>query len=83
MNDSPVNESPETDSLRKDLDQLRKDFSALSDDVKHTSRDQVRAGMDKAKNSFGFVTDEIESRPLTCTVAALGVGLLLGKMLSR
>lgn len=73
----------ENDALRQDLDQLRQDFSTLRDDMKNQYQGQVRAGVDKARDSLGGVCSEVESRPYTCMAAAFGVGLLLGHFFRR
>lgn len=75
--------SPETDALRQDMEQLRKDLSALSENIKRRSNDQLQAGMESARHRVDELGGEIQSRPYTSVLAAFGVGLLLGKILSR
>lgn len=78
-----MNNSPETDALRKDLEQLRQDFASLTKDVKKTSKDEAQAGMHKARESMSSLCSEVESRPYISIVTALGIGLILGKLFSR
>lgn len=78
-----MNESPETDALRKDLEQLREDLALLNGVVRDNSRNRVQAGVDKARDCFDNLNGEMRARPFTGMVAAFGVGLLAGKLLSR
>lgn len=86
--------SPETEALKKDMDQLRRDLSALTEAVKRTSQQRAQEGVHAAREKFDEVRqqaagqadqfgEQIKSRPFTSVLTAFGVGLLLGKLVSR
>ena len=83
-----------TNDIRKDLDQLREDFQALRDDLSKATgnlvdrgRDSVHAARQQARDTTDEAIDElrrnVNDRPLTSLVAALGIGVLLGVMFPR
>lgn len=78
-----MSQSPEADALRKDLDQLRNDLAALGEVVQKKSKNRMQAGVDKAKECFDSLGEEVQSRPFTGMLATFGIGLLVGRMLSR
>lgn len=89
-----MSSSPETEALKKDMEKLRQDLSALAEAVKNSSRQHAREGMDAARAKFDEarreaagqaeqVGDQIKERPFTSVLAALGIGLLIGKLISR
>lgn len=89
-----MSQSPETDALKKDMEQLRHDLSALADAVKQTSQQRAQEGVNAAKEKFDEVRqqaagqaeqvgNQIKDRPFTSVLTAFGVGLLIGKIISR
>lgn len=78
-----MSESSETDALRKELDQLRDDLTALGQTIQDKSKDQIQAGVDKARDCFENLGDEARSRPFIGMLATFGIGLLIGRILSR
>lgn len=76
-------DAPETDDLRQDLEQLRQDFAALREDIKNDASSQVRSGMHKAREGANSLCNEVEARPCVSLAAAFGVGLVLGRLVSR
>ena len=58
--------------LKDSLDALRKETAPYADEAKHHIEDGQR-----------YVAEELKQRPMTFTLAGLGVGVLLGLLLSR
>ena len=86
--------SQETEALKKDIDQLRRDLGTLADAVKKSTQQRAQAGVESAHAQFDDVRKQaelqteqvgaqIKERPFTSVLAAFGVGILLGKLISR
>ncbi|GAA5131013.1 DUF883 family protein [Alloalcanivorax gelatiniphagus] len=86
--------SQETEALKKDIEQLRRDLGALTEAAKRNSQQKAQAGVEQARAQFDDVRaraemhteqwgSHIKERPLTSVFAAFGVGILLGKLISR
>jgi len=86
------------DSLRKDLAQMSRAMTDLAAEKVAAAADQARASVDKAGEKLGEagaaarararqgaadVEQRIEERPFASVAAAFGVGLLIGRVLSR
>lgn len=87
-------DTSETDTLKQDVAQLRSDLAALTDDFKKRANEQTHAGMDRARGQTRNLAqegekyarqsrEEIEAHPFASILAGFGVGLLIGKILSR
>lgn len=81
-------------ALKKDLDALREDLKSLAENVRQSSEQQAQEKLDhmrgyyddlrKQANKYSRdVSAEIEARPFTSVFAAFGIGLILGRLLSR
>ncbi|WP_370203255.1 DUF883 family protein [Alloalcanivorax venustensis] len=89
-----MSQSPETEALKKDMDQLRRDLGALTEAFKRNSQQRAQAGVEHARDQFDQVRRQaegqaeqvgshIKERPFTSLLSAFGVGLLIGKLISR
>ena len=89
-----MSQSPETEALKKDMDQLRRDLGALTEAFKRNSQQRAQAGAEQARDQFDQVRRQaegqaeqvgshIKERPFTSVLSAFGVGLLIGKLISR
>jgi ElaB/YqjD/DUF883 family membrane-anchored ribosome-binding protein len=89
-----MSQSQETDAIKKDMEQLRHDLAALAEAVKRGGQQRAQAGAEAAREKFDEVRREaasqaehcsnhIRERPFTSVLAAFGVGLLIGKIISR
>lgn len=83
VSETQANRPSEVDVLRADLDRLRKDVGALSQSARRKSNQRFEAGVGKASERLRDWGGEIQARPVTGILAAFGVGLLLGKLVSR
>jgi ElaB/YqjD/DUF883 family membrane-anchored ribosome-binding protein len=83
----------EIDNLRGDIEKLRKDIEQLGTTIGRVARAGVReAGEDACdatkdlraewQKAAGSVADKIENNPIGASLAALGIGLLLGRLFS-
>jgi ElaB/YqjD/DUF883 family membrane-anchored ribosome-binding protein len=82
------------DSLRKDLADINQTVKRLASDYAEEGKARVRASANRAqervkatlsdvKGALEDVESEIQSRPLTSTLIAFGIGLVLGRILKR
>tara|TARA_R110000850_G_scaffold36131_4_gene96000 strand:+ start:1141 stop:1389 length:249 start_codon:yes stop_codon:yes gene_type:complete len=82
-----MSQSPETEALKKDMDQLRRDLGALTEAFKRNSQQHARDQFDQvrrqAEGQAEQVGSHIKERPFTSVLSAFGVGLLIGKLISR
>lgn len=89
-----MNNTQETDALKKDIDQLKRDISTLTESIKQSAEQRAQAGMSSARGKYDEfrreadrhaqdLGSEIEARPFTSIMVAFGVGLLLGKLFGR
>lgn len=89
-----MSQSSETDAIKKDMEQLRSDIAALAEAVKRSGQQRAQAGVDAAREKFDEVrleaagqaehcSNQIRQRPFTSVLSAFGVGLLIGKIISR
>ena len=92
------NVEEEFDTLKDDLAKLRGDIAnlshALTDVTSDTVHDQIasiRGRIDsmtedartQGRQTLDDLTDQIEEKPLTSVLVALGVGILIGRMFGR
>lgn len=74
-------------SLKSDLADMSETISKLAHDGAAEGRKRLksaaRQSRDQARESWGAFEHEIEERPITSLAVALGVGFVLGKLLSR
>lgn len=96
--EASASNSPELDKLQADIAAVRDDLAALTSLYKEKLKDgadsvasRVRDGAEKtaadvgarARDGAAVVSDQIEARPLTSVLIAFGVGMALGKIISR
>lgn len=74
-------------SLKSDLAKMSDTLSKLAQDSTNEGRARIRSAArhsrDQAKETWGTLENEIEQRPVTTLAVALGLGFVLGKLLSR
>jgi ElaB/YqjD/DUF883 family membrane-anchored ribosome-binding protein len=81
-------------SLRKDLAEINQTVKQLASDYAQEGKARVRAtanraqerakdALSDARDSLSGLESEIKSKPLTSTLLAFGIGLVLGKILNR
>lgn len=78
-------------SLKSDLSEMSETLSSLARDGLAEGRDRVRGAArgaarrsrKQARDAWDAVESEVEERPITSLAVALGIGFVLGKMLSR
>lgn len=74
-------------SLKSDIAEMSKTISNLASDGMAEGRKRVRSAAkqsrEQARETWGAVEHEIEERPITSLAVALGLGFVLGKLLSR
>lgn len=74
-------------SLKSDLAKMSDTISKLAHDGMDEGRDRLRGAArqsrKQARETLSAVEHEIEERPVTTMAIALGVGFVLGKLLSR
>lgn len=77
----------EFSALKGEFSDMSKTVSRLAQSATDEGRDRVRAAADQsreyARESWGAFEKEVEARPMTSIAAALGLGIILGKLLSR
>lgn len=89
-----MSQSPETEAIKKDMEQLRRDLGTLTEAFKRSSQQRAQAGVEHARERFDEVRQQaegqaeqmgshIKERPFTSVLTAFGVGLLIGKIISR
>lgn len=76
MDDTNTPEATEHATLRQEMAHLRSDFSNMKHDLERVTADEARASVKK-------VGDEVELHPFISMSTAFGVGLIIGKVLSR
>lgn len=80
--------------LKAEYASLKSDLADMSDTLSSLARDGVSEGREKvrgaarqsrkqAREAWSAVEDEFEDRPVTSLAVALGIGFILGKVLSR
>lgn len=80
--------------LRKEYASLKADLADMSETISNLASDGMAAGRKKihsaarqsrerARETIGVLENEMEERPITSLAVALGVGFILGKLLSR
>jgi ElaB/YqjD/DUF883 family membrane-anchored ribosome-binding protein len=76
----------DVDALKADLKHLRADVTELSEAIRNMAVDQSREGYarvkGKATEKTGEFTHQIEDRPLTSVLAAVGIGFVIGAIFS-
>ena len=50
--------------------------------LRDQGRDAATAAGDQLEDARAFMVDRVQERPLTATLAALGIGFLLGALIS-
>lgn len=74
-------------SLKNDLAEMSETLSDLARNGISEGRAKVRGAARKsrkqAREAWSAVEDEFEDRPITSLAVALGLGFVLGKLLSR
>lgn len=74
-------------SLKADLAEMSESLSSLARDGVAEGREKVRGAArqsrKQATEAWSAVENEVEERPLTSLAIALGIGFILGKVLSR
>ncbi|WP_376696243.1 ElaB/YgaM/YqjD family protein [Wenzhouxiangella sp. EGI_FJ10305] len=77
----------EYSALKKELSDMSKTVSRLAQSATDEGRDRIRAAADQSREqvhqSWSAFEKEVEERPMTSIAAALGIGFILGKLLSR
>lgn len=74
-------------SLKSDLSEMSETLSSLARDGVAEGRERVRGvakqSRKQAREAWDVVENELEDRPITSLAVALGIGFVLGKVLSR
>ncbi|TVS10354.1 MAG: DUF883 family protein [Wenzhouxiangella sp.] len=74
-------------SLKSDLAEMSETLSSLARDGVAEGRERVRGAArqsrKQAEEAWDAMESEIEERPITSLAIALGIGFVLGKVLSR
>lgn len=78
-----ADETAEMNKLKADIEALRKDFSALGETLKEISMEQAHSVRNQAHKASKNLEREIQERPLTSVLAAVGIGFLIGKLMDR
>jgi ElaB/YqjD/DUF883 family membrane-anchored ribosome-binding protein len=77
----------ELTDLKADLANIKDDIKSLADSAMGRARDEARLVRDRSKarvqSSIGSMEEYVEEQPLTSVLVAFGVGLLMGKLMSR
>lgn len=84
----------ELEALKNQYESLKSDLAEMTQTVTNLARDGVEEGRqrtvgavqqrrEQARETWGVVEKEIEERPITTLAVALGVGFILGKLMSR
>ncbi len=85
------NDKVTVEDLRADMEQMRKDMAALTGQMRdqakasaqRTYSDARQYGQQKVQDSQAWVNGTVQEKPLMSLGVAFGVGMLLGRMLSR
>lgn len=64
------------------VQQARDAFDERFGHLRDQGREAASAAGDQLEDARAFMVDRVQERPLTATLAALGVGFLLGALLS-
>ncbi|ANK80826.1 MAG: hypothetical protein TEF_08460 [Rhizobiales bacterium NRL2] len=88
---SSANNEVTVEDLKADLDQMRADMAALTGQMKDQARnsaqrtyaDARRYGEQKVHEGHDWVNGQVQEKPLMSLGIAFGVGMVLGRMLSR
>ncbi len=94
MSNTSAPEKTEIDQLKNDLRTLREDFSKLGKDVVSATRHGAESATDAARDAWDVTKEHgvkakhdvehtIEKHPLAAVAIALGVGVVIGKILDR
>ncbi len=74
-------------SLKSDIAEMSETISNLASDGMAEGRKRIRSAAkqsrERARETVSAFEHEIEERPITSLAVALGVGFVLGKLLSR
>lgn len=77
----------EFSALKSELSKISKTVSHLAKTATDEGHGRIRAAADQsreqARQTWGEFEKEIEERPMTSIAVALGIGLILGKLLGR
>lgn len=77
----------ELTNLRKDMSEIGKTVSKFARSATEEGRERVRSAADQsreqARETWGAFEKEVSDRPMTSLAAAMGIGFILGKLLSR
>lgn len=77
----------EFSALKSELSKIGKTVSQLAKAATNEGHGRIRAAADqsreRARQTWGEFEKEIEERPMTSIAVALGIGFILGKLLSR
>lgn len=77
----------EFSALKGELSEMGKTVSKLARSATDEGRDRIRTAADQsreqARQSWSAFEKEVEAHPMTSMAAALGIGIILGKLLSR
>ncbi len=77
----------EFSALKGELSEMGNTLSQLTKAATDEGRDRVRAAADQsreqARQTWSAFEKEVEAHPMTSVAAALGIGLILGKLLGR
>lgn len=77
----------ELESLKEDLTSVKNDLRDLVDSfvgrAKSETEDLTRTARKNIRTGVTTVEDSIEQNPFTTVLIALGVGMIIGKLLSR
>lgn len=69
-------------SLRTLVDRLERIVQDVMDIAKSRSKVYADTAGEQIETAQKYVTERVQERPLTATVAALGVGVLIGLLMS-
>ena len=67
---------------RKAQDMFDDRFGQLRDQGREYAREYASAAGDALEDARAFTVDRVQERPITATLAALGVGFLMGLLIS-
>lgn len=77
----------EFSALKSELSEMGKTLSHLARSATDEGRNRIRAAADhsreQARESWGAFEKEVEDRPMTSIAIALGIGIVIGKLLDR
>lgn len=82
------------DAIQADIEALRNELRELAEDIRTTSRQHAREGAAQARHAYEDVraeacdrtrqlSSEIQANPYTAVFTAVGIGVILGRLLGR